>query len=841
MKKFRKKEFLLAICAIFFFALVSTQVLAQDGARSSLEDPDPIAVVRLLFPGIELVDMLQSEGVLDVAGNVERVPDGIELDAVVTPEQLEVILNRGAEYLGVGGEREISLRRPGRNKVYDALAKAAEKPDVMPAQAVADVVTVGRADFFTSKGQGFLSVEAKTSEGLSSGVTLTVAWDTGPGTPMGSGGTTTLSRYVDAGVYMYHRELFTVGEPGAEGPRPHKVLVTSNLGGEDTAYVSDWLVSGNSLRENPAYQWDFISGYMDPTELYERAEALAAEFPEIAEIVYLPNKTVGYRRHAQAILGSTSSSQRARAVVVTSLAWGHEGGNDLSVEIAAPGEPNQLLSVQVIDETLIRINPASDAAGEITSTAAEVIAAVNSTAGYLVYTHTYRGNAGDGLVQPFGPVQLTDYLQGAQISHDPWQVRILRIGKHRDGSKPGVLIQPQDHAREWVTPLASMEAAERLLRNYGTDDETRKIVNNVDVFIIPCNNPDGAHYSFYDYASQRKSMTNHCPDENADPGRRNSWGVDLNRNYSVASCFDGYAGGNTNCTASTFQGPAPISEPESKNIVWTVQNFPNIKFFMSVHSSGGQLFWQPGSYIAEGRICTRPPFADEAYYWQMAERILSQVKTYQDTPVRPNNVGGSADVLYSSCGNIREEVYFNYGVYALGWEIGGSTWDPDRNRWVSGTFQPPFDPRGHDEAMEYSEGIIEMCRIARDWAKDKIKPKSSLKLVAGSYKGVEATDDDPLDLTEQKVTLTGPVAVRFETSEPATIYFTTDGSKPTLESQKYLERAIREGRGQTLHVSESTTFYWFSVDTNGNVEKNYKPDGKGKNYNKAVINIIPAI
>jgi hypothetical protein len=838
MRNMKTVRSLVVMCAIALIALVATPVLAQDGARSPLENPDPVKVVRLLLPGRALMDKLQNNGVLDIAGNVARVPDGIELDAVVTPSQLEVLLNEGAVLVGPGGETR--LRLPGQAPAANALAKAAKKLDIVRVQAVPDVVTVGRVDWFVTKGQGFLSVEAKTSQGSTSAVTLTVAWDTGPGTPMGSGGTRQLSRFVDSGVYMYHRLLFQVGDPGAAGPRPHKVLVTSNQGGEDMAYVSDWLYPVTSLRETPGYQWDFISGYLDATQLYDRIDALAAEFPDIAEIVYLPNKSNGYRRKAQAILGSTSSAARDRAVVVTSLAWGHEGGNDLSAQIADPSGPDQPLAVEVVGN-LILVHPASDTAGAITSTAAEVIAALNSQAGSLVHAFTYRGNAGNGVVQAFGPVALTDFLSGDTISREPWPMRVLRIGKHRDGSKVGVLIQPQDHAREWVTPLATMEAAERLLRNYAFDEETQKIVNNVDVFIIPCNNPDGSHYSFHDYASQRKNMTDYCDDNNSDPGRRNSWGVDLNRNYSFASCFDGYDGGSTNCTSSTFQGPSPISEPEAKNAVWMAQTFPNIKFFMSVHSNGGQLFWQPGSYIAAGRICTRPPFQDEALYWQMAERILSYVKTYQDTPVQPGNVGGSADVLYSSCGNVREELYFNYGVYAMGWEIGGSTWNPTTNRWESGSFQPDFAARGHGEAMEYAEGIVEFFRIAREWAKDKVKPKTTLKLVAGSIEGVQATDDDPIDLTERKVTFTGPVAVRFESSEPATIYFTTDGSKPTLMSEKYKERAIREGLGETLYVSESTTFRWFSVDTVGNVEKNYDPDAHAKNYSEAVITIKPAI
>ena len=85
---------------------------------------------------------------------------------------------------------------------------------------------------------------------------------------------------------------------------------------------------------------------MDPTEVYARFDALAAEFPNIAEMITLPNKTNGYQRRAQAnmsgLTGSGNANRRARplqsqTVVLTSRAWGHEGGNDITAEFVHPG------------------------------------------------------------------------------------------------------------------------------------------------------------------------------------------------------------------------------------------------------------------------------------------------------------------------------------------------------------------------------------------------------------------------------------------------------------------------------------------------------------------------
>ena len=53
---------------------------------------------------------------------------------------------------------------------------------------------------------------------------------------------------------------------------------------------------------------------MDPTEVYERFDELAAEFPNIAQLIPLPNKTNGYQRRAQAHDGAARPPVGRRAV-----------------------------------------------------------------------------------------------------------------------------------------------------------------------------------------------------------------------------------------------------------------------------------------------------------------------------------------------------------------------------------------------------------------------------------------------------------------------------------------------------------------------------------------------
>ncbi|MFI7604292.1 M14 family metallopeptidase [Micromonospora sp. NPDC049366] len=824
MRRTPRRIAFVALPALMAGVLVSTGPAGADptgtsttvgSARAELEIQDQVRRVRVRLAGADLLDKVVAAG-FDIDHGLRRVPTGIEGEAVVTAGEIAELTAMGVEVLGDEGGFAWSDEADGGLQGNAAVRTA------QPASHEA-TVRIARADWFTTKGQGFLYVEARTTEGQREEpvVEMQLENDSGRGTSFGF--PRTMSRFVDSGQYMFHRNLFKLDA------RPNQIRVTSSTGGVATGAVSDWLEDAPPpLTANPSYKSDFVDGYKHPQQLYSRAREIARQYPDIAEIVYLPNQTNGYQRKAQATIGGTGQS----AVVVSSAAWGHEGGNDVTVEFVDRSEADLPLAVEVAG-TAVRVLLATDASGAPASTATEVADALRTRSqGVIDRAHPYRTNAGTGIVAPTaGPVALSDFLDqkrvGApegEVPRGPVTIPVLRIGKHRDGTKPGVLIQAQDHAREWVPATTSLESAERLVHNYRSDRETKKIVDNTDVFFIFSNNPDGANYSFYNFASQRKNMTNHCPDAAADPGQRNSWGVDLNRNYRVASGHDGYAGGSTNCVSGTYQGPEELSEPESKNIIWLVEKYSNIKFMMSVHSNGGQLFWQPGAYIADGRITTpRPPLGDEAFYWQSAARILSQVKAHRETVVTPENVGGSSDVLYSSAGNVREDLYYTYGIYAFGWEVGGSVYNPATGGWQGGSFQPEWtgNPElvsGHAETMEYANGIMEMFRVAADWGRDRKNPTSQLVPGAGTYRG--------------------PVDVRFETSEPATIYYTTDGSRPTLQSPRYAATEFREP-GQVFHVTETTTFRWFSVDSAGNIEKNYDPtkNDRRNNYRTATIKI----
>jgi len=808
MYTLRKKRAIGGSAVVAALLGLTLTTMTPIGAAAGSEPPpeltrdadEEVSVVEVTLADHTELDRLVDTGVdLDHAAHLN--PDGtITAHAVISDGEADALRARGFS-VGVTLHDEDDTEAVLAERDATIAAAVAENQQFAAAAAAdaADVKII-RADYYTQFGVGYLSVEAKWADGQSNSAQLTVQRDSGPGTPMGSGGTQNISRFVDAGVYLYHRGASTVTT------RPDTVSITSPTGDVATAKVNDWLPIEGEAAWGPNYQTDFITSYLTPTELYDRVKALAAEFPEISEIVELPNPTNGYRRHAQAVLGTANASR----VAIDSKAWGHEGGNDITLALTSPGTANSPLSVSV-NGSAIAVSLGTNAGGTATSTAAQVVAAINASpaASALVVAYTYRGNTGTGVVAA-GSAALTDGLSApASVSRDPQPVYAIRIGKTRDGSKPGVLAYAQEHAREWVPPLVAVESAERLLRNYAQDASTKKLVNNLDIWIVPSVNPDGGHYSFYDFASQRKNMTNHCERSgSADFLSRTSWGVDNNRNYDTYSLFDGYSGASSSCTSGTYAGPAELSEPESANIDWIAGANPNIKFAMNLHSSGNYFMWSPGAYTTPDRGSSpRPTLEEESYFWGASSRILTEIKRYRGMSVTPARTGPISDVLYSAAGNSGDMLWYKYGIYAWNFEVGTQ-------------FQPPFesdDPNGasaHAESQEFANGLIELMRVAYDFDKDSQRPTSTVKVAASAQAGM-------VDLT-------------FEVSESAAVFYTLDGSKPTYESTLYGTAGIREG-AEVVTVPAGTTVNWFSVDSAGNVEKNYRPDGSGKNFNKTTV------
>jgi hypothetical protein len=826
------------VTATLVLAAVPVAARADDGSVSE---------VQFKLANRAALDKLNSMGA-DLMENVIPGDDGsLYVDAIVTEDQKNQYAALGFQPIAtVADEADWKKVTDEANAADAAQADAFKNLKAGKTVATAkgkslDSVKVGRADYFTNYAGRYISIEAHSSDGKSSGApAMTAMWLDGAGATLGTG---TLSAFIDDNVYLYSRNIFRVGTLGDGGTMPASVRVASANGGVATLPVKEW-TSPNGKDFPAPFLKDFNTNYTDPQKSYQKMADLAAEFPNISQVYDLPNKTNGYQRKAQAVLGTATpynpnltsqssagtiaSADQPKAVILTSRAYGQVGGNDITASITAPAAANQALKVTVSGNT-ITIDPATDANMVITSTAQQVVNAVNANqaASDLVFADHYNNNAGAGLVSPTAATKLSDFLKApADYVRGPQTVKMLRIGTHRDGSKVGVMIYCQEHAREWATPLVCLETAERLVRNYATDPETKELIDNLDIFIIPSINADGAAFSRYDFTSQRKNMFNYCAGtgNSTAPTSRNTWGVDINRNFSVGSLFDGYEGAGTGCTGETFAGPGEFSEPESRNEQFVQSTYSNIKFAMNVHSSGGYFMWPPGAYKTAGRVLL--PYASAGtnqYFEQTARTVLDRIKGYRGTVVLPSRTGPVADVLYSAAGNSADEAYYNHGIIGYDFEIGVQRFTVGGTPPSGGDpgFTPTFAPEGHDEGMEFANGDYALLDSALDYAKDVTAP--TITPVGAGASGISAT---PWDLT-------------FDQSEAADLYYTTDGTTPTTSSTVYGPDLVR-GQPVPIHIGGTTTVKWLAKDFKGNTTTGSKTFYIGMQTNGTVGGTVSA-
>ncbi|MEO7261907.1 MAG: M14 family zinc carboxypeptidase [Jatrophihabitantaceae bacterium] len=686
----------------------STPAAPTTSAAAQLAAAD-IALVTLRVSSRAEAEALVASGtdlpVRALAGGAYQV------DMVLTGARLAALESRGARLVriiqregdGTARYRESVQAAKARTQAGLTSAKAALSPTGVATTVNTDTLHFMQGYWWTSKGQTFVAATVATTATQDPDVQITVTWRTADGRT----GSYPLERFIDANEYQYHFTFFPQPVPA----KPVSLTATSSLGGSTQMTPRSW--PGRQPPPTPVgYQQDFISQYMTPTDIKARIQRLAKQYPSLVNVVNLPNKTQGYRRSASGYLGDPAKV----AIVVESVKFGDQGWNGVQVRTIKPAGPNHPLTARYAHRVLT-VTLATGRNGAVTSKAGEVAAIIRSRFGTQFRAFVEDGSAGK-ILPVAGPTALSDGLKaGPEVSRAPWTVQALRIGVHRDGSRIGVLAYSQEHAREWATPLVTLEFAERLLANYATDPETHALLNDVDVFVVPVANPDGANYSFNDFNMQRKNLHNYCQGALRDPVHRNDWGVDVNRNYAVGSLFDGYFGAELDCLNEVSSGPGELSEAESSNIIALAKAHSNIKYAMNVHSYGGAFMWPPGAYKFDGRITLpRPSIEESAQFLSAARQITSAISAHRGTVTWPEFTGPVVDVLYSAAGNSADQLYYEQGIFAWDFEIGSFLWNSATQEWDGVGFQPPYS-EAHEEAMEYAGGLVQLVRVAAEYQK----------------------------------------------------------------------------------------------------------------------------
>ncbi|MCB9257264.1 MAG: immune inhibitor A [Chitinophagales bacterium] len=154
-----------------------------------------------------------------------------------------------------------------------------------------------------------------------------------------------------------------------------------------------------------------------------------------------------------------------------------------------------------------------------------------------------------------------------------------------DISKPEILYTALHHAREPASMQLLIYYMWFVLENYDSNPELQYVVDNTEMYFVPCVNPDGYLYN---------ESTNPNGGGMHRKNRRNvggsNKGVDLNRNYSYE--FGGVgSSGNTN--DDTYRGTGPFSEPETQALEWFTVNH-NFQIALNYHSYADDLLFPWG-------------------------------------------------------------------------------------------------------------------------------------------------------------------------------------------------------------------------------------------------------
>ena len=212
----------------------------------------------------------------------------------------------------------------------------------------------------------------------------------------------------------------------------------------------------------------------------------------------------------------------------------------------------------------------------------------------------------------------------------------------QDEPEPEVLYTALHHAREPNSMSQMLFFMWYVLEHYETDASVKQLLNETELYFVPCLNPDG-----YVYNETISPMGGGFWRKN----RRDSIGVDLNRNYSFQW---GMNGASDSPLDETYRGESPFSEPETQMI----RDFSlthDFRFVLNYHTSGDYLLCPWGF---------QPELADSAF------------QQYGKVMIKENNYtfGPASTVLYLVSGGSDDWHYGELGNYALTPEVGYSFW-----------------------------------------------------------------------------------------------------------------------------------------------------------------------
>lgn len=330
--------------------------------------------------------------------------------------------------------------------------------------------------------------------------------------------------------------------------------------------------------------------------------------------------------------------------------------------------------------------------------------------------------------------QLCSRIELPEPSIEGRTIYALRLRAGAGGDRPGVLLVGGVHARELMNPDLLIELAIHLIVSYqgGTDlvlgarrwpaSDLRTMLETLDVYLLPCSNPDGRDYVMTVDDMWRKNRRDN-------PGT-GCEGVDLNRN---ADLLWGVTEGQTSCQpcVDTFVGSAAFSEPETRNVRHLLDTY-RIDCFADVHSYSELVLYPWGHALTQSsdpamRFTTlatgtcRPlpdpsyqeymPAQDLQLFETVAKRIVTAIADVRSRAYTPQPGRG----LYGTTGTHSDYAYGRHIADATQRKTYGYTFET--GPWVGNardSFHPPDPEPIKREAESGLLALLQDCVSLRD-------------------------------------------------------------------------------------------------------------------------------
>lgn len=326
------------------------------------------------------------------------------------------------------------------------------------------------------------------------------------------------------------------------------------------------------------------------------------------------------------------------------------------------------------------------------------------------------------------------------------ETHALRIGPADKACASAAVITGGLHAREWVPPDAIVNLAADLLEahaeglglRYGgqrfSAEEIRTLVENVQLVLFPCVNPDGRHHSQTVDPMWRKNRRRVRP--GLDP---RCVGVDLNRNFDALWDFrrhfaadSGVSASDNPCHPQVYVGPAAESEAETRNVVWLLDRYPGTRWFVDVHAYVPAIYHTWGfdeNQTSNPAMSFRDPAFDgqrgragDTYREYIPEEDVAALQELGMAMEEAIRTASGADYvleqsfsLYPTSGTCDDYAYSRHFVDGTKGKILGFTVECGRS------FQPSW-AEAEDVIREVCAGLIALCLAAQRQAVRPVAP-----------------------------------------------------------------------------------------------------------------------